>query len=134
MLTDIEIVERLMADARENVEQLEYNENISGVPEIKIMFNAYGDDDESGENQDKNIETYFMFVHKNALDNGFEFPRHDLFRGSIIRGSDEIYIPAVYNVDEDYWDINFLEFDDNSAIDEEKLNEILQGLYRKYYC
>jgi hypothetical protein len=133
MPTNFEIVEKFMADAREIVEELEYNENLSGVPEIKIMFSAYGDDDEHGENQDKNIETYYMFVHRNALDNGFKFPEHELFRGSIVHGADEIYIPAIYNVGEDYWDINFLELDDHSAIDEEGLNEILQGLYKKYY-
>jgi hypothetical protein len=133
MLTDSEIVEKFMSDAREIVEELEYNENLSGVPEIKIMFNAYGDDEELGENMDMNIETYYMFIHKNALEKGFVFPEHELFRGSIIHGGDEIYIPAIYNVDEDYWDINFLELDESSAINEERLNEILQELYKKYY-
>lgn len=131
--TEYEIVEKFMADAREIVEELEYNENLSSIPEIKIIFNAYGDDDELGESMDKNIETYYMFVHKNTLESKFIFPEHKLLRGSIVHESDEVYIPAIYNVEEGYWDINFIGLDENSAIDDESLRTILQKLYEKYY-
>ena len=40
MPTDYEIVEQFMIDAREIVDELEYNEDLSRAQEIKIMFNA----------------------------------------------------------------------------------------------
>jgi len=133
MPSDAEIVEAFMRDAREIVDELEYNENISRAKEIKIMFNAYGDDDELGEGMDKNIETYYMFIHKDVLKKGFVYPEHETFRGTIIHHLEEISIPSLYYVDEEYWDINFLEDFGESGLDEEKLSKILQKLYKKYY-
>ena len=133
MPSDYEIVEAFMRDAREIVDELEYNENISRAKEIKIMFNAYGDHDELGENMDKNVETYYMFVHKDTLKKGFLYPEHETFRGAIIHHLEEIRIPSSYYVNEDSWDINFLEDYAESGLDEEKLLKILQKLYKKYY-
>ena len=71
MPDDAEIIEIFMRDAREIVEELEYNENISRIEEVKIMFNSYGDDDDLGENMDKNIEAYYMFIHRDSLNKNF---------------------------------------------------------------
>jgi len=127
-----EIVEQLMEDAREIVEELEYNEDISPVPELKIMFNGFGDDDELGEGADTNIETYYLFVDKDCLEDGFSFPEHDLSNGSIIHRNNEVRIVAIYNVDEEFWDINFPEIDD-PALDEEELSNTLEEIYRRHY-
>lgn len=133
MPTDYEIVEQFMIDAREIVDELEYNEDLSRAQEIKIMFNAYGDDDELGESMDKNIETYYMFVHKDSLKEGFVFPEHETFRGTIVHHLEEVRIPVIYNVEEDYWDINFLDDFEESGLDEEQLSDILQELYKRHY-
>jgi hypothetical protein len=130
MPTDHEVVKKFMIDAREIVDELEYNENLSPAKEIKIMFNAYGDDDELGEGMDKNIETYYMFVHKDSLKKGFVFPEHKLFRGTIVHHLEEVKIPVIYNVEEDFWDINFL---DDYKLDEKQLSNILLELYKRYY-
>lgn len=132
MPDDYEIVEQFMIDAREIVEELEYNENLSGYPEIKIMFNAYGDD-ERGEGMDTNIESYYMFINQACLDDGFVFPEHELFRGTIVHRPDEVCITAIYNVEEDYWDINFPELEEDSPFDEEQLSEVLQELYQRHF-
>jgi len=133
MPSDYEIVEAFMRDAREIVDELRYNENLSRAKEIKIMFNAYGDHDELGECMNRDTETYYMFIHKDALKKGFVYPEHDTFRGTIIHHLEEMRIPSLYYVDEDYWDINFLEDFGESGLDEEKLSKILQKLYKKYY-
>ena len=133
MPNDAEIIEIFMRDAREIVEELEYNENISRIEEVKIMFNSYGDDDDLGENMDKNIETYYMFIHRDSLNNNFTFPEHKLFRGAIVHHAEEISIPVLYNVEEDYWDINLLDDFGESGLDEEKISNILKALHKKYY-
>lgn len=132
MPDDYEIIERLMEDAREIVEELEYNEDISPVPELKIMFNGFGDDDELGEGADTNIETYYLFVHKDCLEDCFSFPEHELSRGSIVHGDKEVRIVAIFNVEEEFWDINFPEAED-PALDEEELSNTLGEIYRRHY-
>jgi hypothetical protein len=96
------------------------------------MFNGFGDDDELGEGADTNIETYYLFVHKDCLKDGFSFPEHDLYSGSIIHRNNEVRIVAIYNVEEEFWDINFPEIDD-PALDEEEISNTLEEIYGRHY-
>ena len=60
-------------------------ENISDIPEIKIIFDGYGDLEETDENGDyvytergnKNMESYAIFIHKNSDKEEFVFPEHE---------------------------------------------------------
>jgi hypothetical protein len=116
---------------------LEIGENISDVREVKIIFDGYGDLDEEEyiEAGDKNMESYAIFIHKDSLQEDFEFPEHEMTPWCLIhRPKDEVCIYAWYNVEEDYWDIIPLEdrvYD--TAMNEDDVMKILLGLEKKYY-
>jgi hypothetical protein len=66
----------------------EIGENISSVEEVKIIFDGYGDL-ETGEGAlyqyveggNKNMESFAVFIHKDALTEGFVFPEHEFTPG-----------------------------------------------------
>ncbi len=126
----------------------EIGENISSVEEVKIIFDGYGDledEDENGEYRyteggNKNMESFAIFIHKDALVEDFIFPHHDVFGftfGSMIqhRPAEEVCIYAWHDVVEDTWDILPLEdrLDDSNEMDETDVMKILEGLYELYF-
>ena len=66
-------------------------ENISDIPEIKIIFDGYGaleTEDENGdyeyiEGGNKNMESYAIFIHKDSGKENFEFPEHEIGRAHV---------------------------------------------------
>ena len=126
----------------------EIGEDISDQPEVKIIFDGYGDledEDENGEYRyteggNKNIQSYAIFIHKDALTEDFVFPPHDVYQftfGGMIqhRPAEEVCIYAWYDAVDDSWEILPLEdrLDNDNAMDEEDVMNILEGLYKKYY-
>jgi hypothetical protein len=117
-------------------------ENISDQPEVKIIFDGYGDledEDENGEYRyteggNTNMESYAIFIHKNAIKEDFEFPEHEMSPWCLIhRTDDEVCIHAWYDVENDDWTINSLyETMDHSMSDEEVMN-VLEALYKRYF-
>ena len=76
-------------------------ENISDIPEIKIIFDGYGDLEETDKNGDyvytergnKNMESYAIFIHKNSDKEEFEFPEHEFTPwGLMHRPNEEVCI------------------------------------------
>ncbi len=123
-------------------------EDVSSIPEVKIIFDGYGDledEDEDGEYRytedgNKNMESYAIFIHKDSLAEDFIFPEHDVFGftfGSMIqhRPAEEVCIYAWHDVVEDTWDILPLEdrLDDSNVMDENDVMKILEGLYELYF-
>jgi len=123
-------------------------EDVSSIPEVKIIFDGYGDledEDENGEYRyteggNKNMESFAIFIHKDALVEDFIFPQHDVFGftfGSMIqhRPAEEVCIYAWHDVVEDTWDILPLEdrLDDSNEMDETDVMKILEGLYELYF-
>ena len=123
-------------------------EDVSSIPEVKIIFDGYGDledEDENGEYRyteggNKNMESFAIFIHKDALVEDFIFPPHDVFGftfGSMIqhRPAEEVCIYAWHDVVEDTWDILPLEdrLDDSNQMDETDVMKILEGLYELYF-
>jgi hypothetical protein len=123
-------------------------EDVSSIPEVKIIFDGYGDledEDENGEYRyteggNKNMESFAIFIHKDALVEDFIFPPHDVFGftfGSMIqhRPAEEVCIYAWHDVVEDTWDILPLEdrLDDSNTMDENDVMKILEGLYELYF-
>lgn len=123
-------------------------EDVSSIPEVKIIFDGYGDledEDEKGEYRyteggNKNMESFAIFIHKDALVENFIFPPHDVFGftfGSMIqhRPAEEVCIYAWHDVVEDTWDILPLEdrLDDSNEMDETDVMKILEGLYELYF-
>ena len=123
-------------------DDLEIGENISSVPEVKIIFDGYADledEDENGEYRyteggDTNQESYAIFIHQDAHKEDFEFPEHELSPWCLIhRPKEEICIYAWYNVEHNDWSINGLgETSDNELTDEEVM-KVLEALYKRYY-
>jgi hypothetical protein len=129
-------------------EEQEIGEDVSDQPEVKIIFDGYGDledEDENGEYRyteggNKNMQSYAIFIHKDALTEDFVFPEHDVYQftfGGMIahRTKEEVCLYAWYDVENDSWDFISLEdrLDDDSAMTEEDVMVILEGLYLKYF-
>ncbi len=134
-----EILQNLMEDSWRDSDDLEIGRDISNVPEVKIIFDGHGDlDDEDGyvEGGDKNHESYAIFIHKDALTEGFEFPEHDMTPWCLIhRPKEEVCIYAWYNVPNDSWEFLPLEdrLNEGHTMNESDVMKILLGLYDKYY-
>lgn len=134
----------LKAIYHDSDEGSDIGEDVSSIPEVKIIFDGYGDledEDENGEYRyteggNKNMESFAIFIHKDALVEGFVFPEHELTPWALIhRPSEEVCIYAWHDVEDDSWDILPLEdrLDDSNAMDENDVMKILEGLYELYF-
>lgn len=122
---------------------LEIGEDISDLPEVKIIFDGYGDletEDENGEYVYKeggntNMESYAIFLHKGFLtEEEFSFPEHDLTPWALIhRPKEEICIYAWYDVENDEWSINGLEETSDCELTEEEVMAILEKIDDRYF-
>jgi hypothetical protein len=143
-----EILTKMLEGSWRDPDDLEIGRDISDLPEVKITFEGYGDledEDENGEYRyteggNKNMESYAIFIHKDALITDFIFPEHDVFGftfGSMIqhRPAEEVCIWAWYDVVDGSWEINQLEdrLDDSNSMDGNDVMEILEGLYELYF-
>jgi hypothetical protein len=141
------LVDMLEGSHRDH-DDLEIGRDISDLPEVKIIFDGYGDledEDENGEYRyteggNKNMESYAIFIHKDALVEDFIFPPHDVFGftfGSMIqhRPVEEVCIYAWFDVVDNSWEINQLEdqMSDDHEMNEDDVMEILEGLYELYF-
>ena len=124
-------------------DDLEIGRDISDLPEVKIIFDGYGDLEETDENGDyiatkegghTNMESYAIFIHKNALQEDFMFPEHELTPWALIhRPKEEVCIYAWYDVEADDWTINALEETSDHDMTNIEVMNILDGLYELYY-
>ena len=147
MSYDYERFEELILDHLNSMwrdeDELEIGENISSIDEVKIIFDGYADledEDENGEYRyteggDKNMESYAIFIHRDALKEGFVFPEHEQTPWALIhRPNDEVCIYAWYDVRNDSWDILLLEDRmSDCSMTEEQVMEILEGLREIYF-
>jgi hypothetical protein len=118
-------------------DNLEIGENISDCPEVKIIFDGYGDldDEETGEYTEggnKNMESYAIFIHKNSTEPDFEFPEHDMTPWALIhRPDEELCVYAWYDVENDSWDFSMID-DTSSNLSQEVIIKLFDELYEKY--
>ena len=142
------ILKLMLEGSWRDPEDLDIGRDISDLPEVKIIFDGYGDLEDTDENGDyryteggnKNMESYAIFIHKDALVDEFIFPEHDVFAftfGSMIqhRPAEEVCIFAWYDVENNSWDILPLEdiLTEDNSMDDEDVMKILEGLYDLYY-
>lgn len=143
-----EILQDLMEAAWIDRDELVIGEDISDQPEVKIMFDGYGDLEEEDENGEylwteggnTNMESYAIFIHKDALQEGFVFPPHTTYQftfGGMIqhRPKEEVCIYAWFDVESDSWEFIQLEdrIDDDNSMNEEDVMRILEGLHDRYF-
>ena len=137
----------MLEGSHRDPDDLEIGRDISDLPEVKITFEGYGDLDEENmdgeykyiEGGNTNMESYAIFIHKDALTEDFIFPEHDVFGftfGSMIqhRPAEEVCIWAWYDVENNSWDILPLEdmLTEDNTMDENDVMKILEGLYDLY--
>ena len=122
-------------------DDLEIGRDISDLPEVKIIFDGYGDleTEEDGEYKyvergNTNMESYAIFIHKNALQEEFVFPEHEMTPWALIhRPKEEVCIYAWYDVESNDWAINSLEETSDHNMTNEEVMNILDGLYELYF-
>ena len=137
-----EIIQNFLDVMWRDPDDLNIGDDISDLPEIKIIFDGYGDletEDENGEYEyieggNTNMESYAIFIHKNSGQEGFEFPEHDTAWNMIIhRPKEEVCIYAWYDVENDEWSINSLYETSEHTMTDEEVMEILEILKKRYF-
>jgi hypothetical protein len=119
---------------------LEIGVNISPLPGIKIIFDGYGYNEQTGEPDNKNLELYALFVHKDSAKRHFVFPDHyteEVSYGELIihRPDEEVCISVWHDVERGLWNVTPLE---NVMVEETYMTtqivmDVLGSIYDKNY-
>ena len=138
------IIELLKASWRDP-DDLEIGRDISDQPEVKIIFDGYGDleidngvdEYEYKEGGNTKMESYAIFIHRGAIDPDFMFPEHELTPWALIhRPKEEVCVYAWYDVEADEWSINQLDNhlnDEEGCMTAEEVMAVLEHLYEYYF-
>ena len=99
---------------------------------VKIIFDGYGYNEETNEQDDTNVISLAVFVHKDSL-NGEEFPEHEQTPWALIhRPKEEVCIWVWYTVDEDIVEVIPFEEGD-TELDHELIYQIIDKLDKGEY-
>lgn len=138
-----DIIISMLESAKGNVDELEIGENISTLPEVKIIFDGYGDLEFYNDNDeyryteggDTNMESYAVFIHKDSAQDEFEFPEHEMTPWCLIhRPKEEVCIYAWYDVESETWDVLPLEERiEDTDLTIEQVMGILETLNERYF-
>ena len=136
-----QVIMALLEGAWRDPDDLEIGRDISDIPEVKIIFDGYGDLEEEIDGEYKyteggntNMESYAIFIHKDTAKPDFVFPEHDTAWNMIIhRPKEEVCIYAWYDVENDEWSINGLEETSDHEMTDEEVMAILDHLYEYYF-
>jgi len=94
---------------------------------VKIIFDGYGYNEETDEQDDKNVMSFAVFIHKNSL-NGDEFPEHESTPWALIhRPKEEACIFAIYDIEEDSFHFNPFE-DGDTELDHEFVYQLIRDI------
>ena len=135
------ILEKMMDASWRDSDDLEIGRDISDIPEIKIIFDGYGDLEEEidgeyvyTERGNKNMESYAIFIHKDSGKKNFEFPEHEMTPWALIhRPKEEVCIYAWYDVENDDWTINSLGETSDHKMTDNQVMKILEKLNDRYF-
>lgn len=99
---------------------------------VKIIFDGYGYNEVTDNEDDENLMSFAVFVHKDSL-NGEEFPEHEQTPWALIhRPKEEVCIWVWYTVDTD--EIEVVPFEDGSTeMDHEEIYRIIDKLDKGEY-
>jgi hypothetical protein len=138
-----DIIISLLVSSWREPDELEIGEDISDIPEVKIIFDGYGDLEFYNDNDeyryteggDKNMESYAIFIHKDSAQENFIFPEHELTPWCLIhRPKEEVCIYAWYDVENDNWDILPLEERvEDTDLTVEQVMSILETLNERHF-
>lgn len=133
MMNSDQMLEVILDEARSDCDDLNVGENISPIPQMKIIFDGYGET-EDGE-EDLNSESYAVFIHKFSVSKDFAFPEHDVTPWGLVHRSDEeLCLYAWYNNELKIWTLpdewsNYTNDSESAA----EYEEILRKLYELHY-
>jgi hypothetical protein len=133
MPTPDEILEYFLEEARTQADSFVVGEDISPIPELKIIFDGFAEDD-NGE-EDQSNESYALFIHKDALNKNFVFPKHEVAPWSLVHRPDqEIWLHAWYDATDNYWTLpdDWNDSIDNKNLSVELFEDILSKLYKRH--
>jgi hypothetical protein len=100
-------------------------------PGVKIIFDGYGYNEETDEEDDTNTLTFAVFVHKDSLSLD-EFPEHEDAFGLIKhRLGEEVCIHCFLERDSNLFDYNEFE-DSDSELDDEFVYKLIFDLDARY--
>jgi hypothetical protein len=137
-----EILQKFLDAMWRNPDDLDIGEDISDIPEVKIIFDGYGDLEETDEHGDyiyteggnTNMESYAIFIHKNSGKEDFVFPEHEQTPWALIhRPKEEVCIHAWYDVESDEWSINSLGETMEHKMTDKQVMKILETLDKRYF-
>ncbi len=94
---------------------------------VKIIFDGYGLNEETDEQDNKNVLLFAVFVHKDSL-NGEDFPEHESMPWALVhRPDEEVCMHAVYYIDIDCFDFNKFE-EGNTELDHEFVYQLIRDI------
>lgn len=108
------------------------NRSGDAPPGIKIIFDGFGYNEETDLEDDENVLTFAVFVHKDSLSG--EFPEHEETAWALVhRPKEEVCIRAVYNIADD--DLTILSFEENDSteLDHEFVYKLINDIYEEYF-
>jgi hypothetical protein len=113
---------------------LEIGRDISDIPAVKIIFDGYGYNEDTDEQDDINMEGYAIFIHRDSGQPDFQFPEHDTTPWALIhRPREEVCIYAWYEVDKDEWSINGLEETSDHELTDQEIMNTLEVLWEAWF-
>jgi len=127
------IEEWVLRSISRNVDDLpEVGENISIIPEIKIAFDGYQEDDDGIE--DLNEQSFAVYIHQCSGDENFIFPEHEKTAWSVVqRPAEEICHFVWVSVDSgECAGPSVQDSASNSSIESALIEEIVKTLASKY--
>jgi hypothetical protein len=100
-------------------------------PGVKIIFDGYGYNEDTDEQDDDNMLSFAVFVHKDSLRG--EFPEHDETIWALIhRPKEEVCIWVWYDLDQD--SVEVIPFEDgDTQLDHDYVKELINKIYNGEY-
>jgi hypothetical protein len=100
-------------------------------PGVKIIFDGYGYNEDTNEQDDHNVLSFAVFVHKDSRDK--PFPEHEQTPWALVhRPKEEVCIWVWYTVDEDI--VEVIPFEDgDSELDHEFVYKLIGDIWNEYY-
>lgn len=99
---------------------------------VKIMFDGYGYNEETDEEDDSNVLKFAVFIHKDSL-SGDVFPEHESTSwGLVHRPDEEVCINCYYDIADDYVGINPFE-DGDTELDHNLVYQMIRDLENDNY-
>ncbi len=113
----------------------DFGDDVSPIPEIKIIFDGFGYNEETDEDDNDSEMSYSIIIHRDSHKEGFSFPEHDSFGNSIIhRPNSERCFTVWYHVNEGTWETTTSPEDpDTSELKSDEIIKILRVLRDRYY-